>query len=323
MAIASRLKAEKAEAKKKQLESMTEEELKEMQRDNTYIFCPICQKKKAPGSFRRFKDSETTNKRVLFCNACCNDIYSEAFQATHISSVAMWTTCMRTGVPFLAKVWNKTQERISKQRVDGTTVSRPYMAYMDAMEQLTKPYAGIWESNLELSDFVEIHKPRSSKPKPENDELFDFEEQVKFWGRFTSEDFIFLNQTLDSYMANVPDPDANTINRYKDLAIAELRLRKANEHGDVPEIAKCQDILNKQLALLKLNNFEVKTKSEEDRLIEKKINMIEFIKPAECEDLKKYLDMVGFEKDNSDNLRTLQNAIAGTKTYPDIPGIEI
>lgn len=97
-------------------------------------------------------------------------------------------------------------------------------------------------------------------------------------------------------MSNVPNPDINTVNRYKDLAIAELRLRKANERGDISEIAKCQDILNKQLSLLNLNHFENNTKTKEDLLLEKKINMIEFEKPAECEDLKKYLDMVGFEK---------------------------
>ena len=324
MALSSRVKAEKEAEKQKVLETMTDEDLARERADNSRIYCPICQKRKVPNSFRRFRISETKSKRVLFCNACCNEIYSEAYQATRNSNVAIWTVCMRTGVPCIAKYWTEAQGRMSNQKLNNGNVSRPWAAYMDAMEKDDKPYEGLWKSDLELSDFIEIRKKKQPvNPKEINDEFLDYDEQVRFWGRFSGEDFVFLNQSLESYISNVPNPDTNTINRYKDLAIAELRLRKANEHGDIAEIAKCQDILNKQLALLKLNNFEVNTKSKEDMLLEKKINMIEFEKPAECEDLKKYLDMVGFEKDNSDNLRVLQNAIAGTKTYPNIPGIEI
>ena len=323
MALASRVKAEKAAEKQKILESMTEEELAKLEYDNTRIFCPICQKRKVPASFRRFRIDENKKKRVLLCNSCCNDIYSEAYQATLNSNVAIWTVCMRAGVPCIAKAWTEAQGRMSNQKRNSGNVSRPWMAYMDAMDKFDKPYRGIWQSDIELSDFIKIRKANESKPKEVNSEFFNYDEQVKFWGCFSSEDFIFLNQSLDSYMSNVPNPDINTVNRYKDLAIAELRLRKANERGDISEIAKCQDILNKQLNLLNLNHFENNTKTKEDLLLEKKINMIEFEKPAECEDLKKYLDMVGFEKDNSDNLRVLQNAIAGTKTYPNIPGIEV
>ena len=255
MALASRVKAEKAAEKQKILESMTEEELAKLEYDNSRIFCPICQKRKVPASFRRFRIDENKTKRVLLCNSCCNDIYSEAYQATLNSNVAIWTVCMRAGVPCIAKAWTEAQGRMSNQKRNSGNVSRPWMAYMDAMDKFDKPYRGIWQSDIELSDFIKIRKANESKPKEVNSEFFNYDEQVKFWGCFSSEDFIFLNQSLDSYMSNVPNPDINTINRYKDLAIAELRLRKANERGDISEIAKCQDILNKQLSLLNLNHF--------------------------------------------------------------------
>ena len=46
--------------------------------------------------------------------------------------------------------------------------------------------------------------------------------------------------------------------------------------------------------------------------------MIEQFEPAECEDLKKYIDMVGYEKDKAQLMRSLRNAIAETRLYPDI-----
>ena len=52
--------------------------------------------------------------------------------------------------------------------------------------------------------------------------------------------------------------------------------------------------------------------------IENNIAMIEFSKPAECEDLKKYLDMVGYDKEKAILMRSIRNAICGTRDYPDV-----
>ena len=46
--------------------------------------------------------------------------------------------------------------------------------------------------------------------------------------------------------------------------------------------------------------------------------MIEYSKPAECEDLQKYLDMVGYEKEKAMLKRSLRNAVTGSREYPDV-----
>ena len=113
--------------------------------------------------------------------------------------------------------------------------------------------------------------------------------------------------------------DVNLEKRYRDLAKCELRLRRANESADGGEIGKAQESLNKQLALLKMNDFQSNIKSEEQRFIEKRIAYLEHSGPAECEDLTRFLDKVGYEKERATPMRAIRNAIAETHEYPDIP----
>ena len=158
----------------------------------------------------------------------------------------------------------------------------------------------------------------------EKEEL-DLTEQQKIWGKFMSdgkldvEAYQFLNETFEDYTKELYDMDANLEKRYRDLAKCELRLRKDNESGDGGEISKAQDSLNKQLALLKMNEFQSKQLSDEKRAFEYNVSLIENYRPAECEQLQEYLDRVGYEKEKAILMRSIRNAIAETREYPDIP----
>jgi CRISPR/Cas system CSM-associated protein Csm5 (group 7 of RAMP superfamily) len=113
--------------------------------------------------------------------------------------------------------------------------------------------------------------------------------------------------------------DANLTNRYRDLCKAEYRKRKADESGDIGEIKQAQANLTDMLKLLKLNDFQSNQKSETEKMIERKIWMIENTKPAECEDLEIYKDVSGFETTWNHILRCVKNLVAGSREYPDVP----
>ena len=113
--------------------------------------------------------------------------------------------------------------------------------------------------------------------------------------------------------------DANLIRRYRDLAKDELRKRKADESGDIQEIAKAQDNLKKMLDMLKLSDFQSKQMSDEKRAFEYSVSLVENFHPAECEELQEFLDKVGYEKEKAILMRSIQNAVAETREYPDIP----
>ena len=107
------------------------------------------------------------------------------------------------------------------------------------------------------------------------------------------------------------------------MAKAELRKRKTDESGDIQEIAKAQDSLNKQLALLKLNNFKDNKQSDTEKFIERMAWNIENTKPAECEDTQKYKDFSNFGINWEDIMRTVKNLVSGSREYPDIPRDEL
>ena len=102
-----------------------------------------------------------------------------------------------------------------------------------------------------------------------------------------------------------------------------MRKRKTDESGDIQEIAKAQDSLNKQLALLKLNNFKDNKQSDTEKFIERMAWNIENTKPAECEDTQKYKDFSNFGINWEDIMRTVKNLVSGSREYPDIPRDEL
>ena len=113
--------------------------------------------------------------------------------------------------------------------------------------------------------------------------------------------------------------DTNLEKRYRDLAKAELRKRRADESGDIQEIAKAQDNLKKILDMLKLSDFQNNKETEIDKHIERIAWTIENTKPAECKDLDKYKDFSKFGIKWKELLRCIRNLLAGTREYPDIP----
>lgn len=252
------------------------------------------------------------------CKNCTNQHIKDYTAVMGSESAAFWLVCAEQSVPFIRSVWDVTATFL----LTAHTSTDRFTLYLSSLIENGGTYTGFWDSDTmldQLIDKVEVNRDAIQ-------ETVDYVEQQKIWGKFLDdkgrldeEAYDFLNQTYDSYTKEVIGMDANLENRYRDLSKCEFRLRKANELGDGAEISKAQDSLNKQLALLKLNEFRSNNKTDEQLAFEKRVAMIEYSKPAECEDLKKYLDMVGFEKDKSSMMRSLRNAIAETRNYPDIP----
>ena len=136
---------------------------------------------------------------------------------------------------------------------------------------------------------------------------------------YTNEEYQLLNRFFDMYTKEIYDMDYAMELRYRDLCKSELRKRKADESGDIQEIAKAEDSLRKNLALLKLDKFSDNKKSDIEKHIERMAWMIENTKPAECRDLDKYKDFSNFNIKWDEIMRCVKNLVAGTREYPNIP----
>ena len=278
----------------------------------TEAYCINCQSSKA---FSNFHSHVVVGKKYLpICKACCNKKLKDYITATKSEGAGLWCLLAELGIPFLREVWEPTQKIVFESTSAGRKPDL-FLTYLRTIKELGIVIEGFWQSDMMLDDFIDIGESHQE----EYEEILDLNGQQKIWGKFEPEDYEFLNFTFNEYTQDLLEMDANLIRRYRDLAKAELRKRKADESGDIQEIAKAQDNLRKMLEMLKLNEFQSNQLSEEKRAFEYNVALIENYRPAECEKLQEYLDRVGYEKEKAILMRSIRNAVAGTRDYPDIP----
>lgn len=277
------------------------------------ILCSSCRTIKSQTEFANGYGAQA-GRKVSICKECCN-AKLEKYEQRVGKVGAFWLLMAELGIPFIQQVYDVAYHAsISIKK----GAKRPDLVelYVKKLNLLDMKYDGFWDSDTMLDDILNEHK-EALDPK------LDLALMNRIWGKYPDEEYAeaydFLEDKFDEYTEDVPNMDANLTNRYRDLCRAEYALRKAVESGDIGEIQKAQKVVNDVLALLKLNNFQDVAKSDAQIAFEKAIAMIEYTKPAECEELDKYVDMCGHERDNAEMMRCLRNAIAGTRDYPEIP----
>ena len=278
----------------------------------TEAYCCNCQSAK---NFSTFHAHVIVGKKYLpFCKTCCNKKLRDYISITKSEGAGLWCLLAELGIPFFKEVWENTQKIVFEATGAGRKPDL-LLTYLRTFKEFGIVAQGFWQSDMMLDDFVEIGENKEE----DNKEVIDLNEQQRIWGRFEVENYDFLNFTFNEYTQNLLEMDAKLIRRYRDLAKAELRKRKADESGDIQEIAKAQDNLKKMLDMLKLSDFQSKQMSDEKRAFEYNVSLVENFHPAECEELQEFLDKVGYEKEKAILMRSIQNAVAETREYPDIP----
>lgn len=281
------------------------------------LYCPCCKEHKGYNSF--FKSPLLDDdKYVVFCKPCLNKKLDRYKKKIKNDKLAVWSVLAECKVPFIKTVYEQSE---ALQTV-GSKYKKPEFltTYFRCMYECGESYHGFWESDVMADELMD------KKRTEENKNVFNGDEEIQKWGKIVDEKgkldieaYNYLNLHFNQYTQELPNMDVNLENRYRDLVRCELRLRRANEKGDGNEISKAQDSLNKQLALLRLNDFQSNHITDEKRAFEHNVSLIENYRPAECEELKEYLDKVGYEKEKAILMRSIRNAIAETREYPNIP----
>lgn len=277
---------------------------------STQYWCVGCMKQKDKSGFIQSL-SPYHNKYLPLCRACVNARYEEYHKKLKSEGAALWCLCAEMGYPVIQEYYN-----IAMSRRKDTTVARQnlFMLYHNTIKEIGFMIEGFWQSDMELSDFIDIGTDREEK----EENSLDLIEMERLWGKFEVEDYELLNAFFDMYTQDLPNMDTALELRYRDLCKAELRKRKADENGDISEITKAEESLRKNMALLKLDKFQDNKQSEVEKHIERMCWMVENTKPCECEDLEKYKDFSGFGIKWAEIMRCMRNLIANTRDYPDI-----
>ena len=278
----------------------------------TEAYCCNCQSAK---NFSTFHAHVIVGKKYLpFCKTCCNKKLRDYISVTKSEGAGLWCLLAELGIPFFKEVWENTQKIVFEATGAGRKPDL-LLTYLRTFKEFGIVAQGFWQSDMMLDDFVEIGENKEE----DNKEVIDLNEQQRIWGRFEVEDYDFLNFTFNEYTQNLLEMDANLIRRYRDLVKAELRKRKADESGDIQEIAKAQDNLKKMLDMLNLSDFKKGEVDERKQFVDRIAWMMEETEPAEEEDESKYRDIAGYEELYNDFMRSMRNTLTGDRRYPNIP----
>lgn len=277
--------------------------------------CGCCDVNKGYTQF--YKSPMEKKKYLPICKLCCSRKFKVYKEQVGNELGALWLVLSELGVPVFHELLNQVKAEIVNAAVNTDIVA----IYLRCLNESGLIVHGFWESDVMLDMLVESDVDREKEI-----EALNLDEEQIIWGKYLTEDgqldidaYRFLNQTMEDYTGTMGQLDANTEKRFRDLCRCELRLRKANEAGDGGEISKAQDSLNKQLALLKLNEFNSKDTDERKQFIDRIAWMIEETEPAEEEDREKYRDIAGYEKLYDDWMRSMKNILCHQKDYPGIP----
>ena len=271
------------------------------------LICPICGKIKQKSQFN-LNPIPSKNEYLYFCKTCTNAKLKEYLELLGNEGAALWCLCMELGVPFMNEPWTATYDDILAKN-GSRNIFLYYLEKLGEME--TKP-TGLYDSDMMLSDFFSTSHIMTTDLR---------KQRAMDWGHYTDDEYDFLEAKMDEYTGQFNSMKPSQINRYRDLCKAELRKRKLEEDPDVQskDISSVSKEIMELMKLLKIDDFQSDTMSDIDKHIERKIWMIENTKPAECEDLEKYRDISGFDKAYKHIMRCMQNLIAGTREYPDVP----
>lgn len=270
------------------------------------MFCPYCGKEKQDSQF--YKSPIKTGEYIKPCKSCATELYKQALDATKDQGAALWSTCMQTGIPMRRAEYNACLETLEKA-AKGKKPSL-FMLYHTYLSTLPDKLTGVWDSDMELSNFKDI----GEEAKAETDDVALHARWKKQWGGdYEDEDCQWLDDMFDSYTSEILEMDTAMEMRYRDLCKLELEQYKNGVTKDT------QSQIKTLMSLLKLDNFKENKQSDIEKFIERMAWNIENTKPCECEDLNKYKDFSGFESTWSHIMRSLKNLCAGSKEYPQIP----
>ena len=280
-------------------------------------FKPVCEycgeRKNSSFFYPNYGNQYKDRKKLRYCKDCCIKRIEE-YNEFLSEKASLWMVLSELGIPFINRIYDEMiAQRLSAKGVKPEIVGH----YLKRLMADSTIYGGFWDTDIGINEIL------NKDIKEETKNTRDLNEMKEIWGKYPDDEYVeayeFLEKTFAEYTQDFQEMDANLTNRYRDLCKAEYRKRKADESGDVGEIKQAQANLTDLLKLLKLNDFQSTQKSDMEKMIERKIWMIENTRPAECEDLEVYKDVSGFEKTWGEILRCVKNLVAGTREYPDVP----
>lgn len=210
---------------------------------------------------------------VPYCKDCCNTMLKYYLKKTGTLEASMWYVCARLDMPFIKNVFEKAQEK----HVNTDKFIETYYNLLWGGHSIKKALDK-WESFADSDvDFKDIR----GVVKTDEGIKAQIEKLELDWGyQESEEDYKFLEYLYDKFTQGIEFENTQQEYLYRDLCLARLEKRKAEQGKIDTDITKIQGRILTLMNKLKLDDFEsTKPKSVSEQLIFAKIPMIESKRP--------------------------------------------
>lgn len=210
---------------------------------------------------------------VPYCKDCCNTMLKYYLKKTGTLEASMWYVCARLDMPFIKNVFEKAQEKyVNTDKFIETYYNLLWGGH--SIKKALDKWESFADSDIDFKDIQGVVKTDEGiKAQIEKLELD--------WGyQESEEDYKFLEYLYDKFTQGIEFENTQQEYLYRDLCLARLEKRKAEQGKIDTDITKIQGRILTLMNKLKLDDFEsTKPKSVSEQLIFAKIPMIESKRP--------------------------------------------
>ena len=206
---------------------------------------------------------------VPYCKDCCNDMLQYYLKKTGTIEASMWYVCALLDIPFIKRVFEKTQEL----NRDTDKFIETYYNLLWGSRSMKKAL-DTWESFSDSDiGFEEIN----GVTKSDEGIRAQIEKLELDWGcQESEEDYKFLEYMYNKYTNTIEFENPQQEDLYRDLCLARLEKRKAEQGKIDTDITKIQSRILTLMNKLKLDEFDsAKPKTVSEQLIFAKISDVE------------------------------------------------
>ena len=210
---------------------------------------------------------------VPYCKDCCNTMLKYYLKKKGTLEASMWYVCARLDMPFIKNVFEKAQEKhVNTDKFIETYYNLLWGGH--SIKKALDKWESFADSDVDFKDIQGVVKTDEGiKAQIEKLELD--------WGyQESEEDYKFLEYLYDKFTQDIEFENTQQEYLYRDLCLARLEKRKAEQGKIDTDITKIQGRILTLMNKLKLDDFEsTKPKSVSEQLIFAKIPMIESKRP--------------------------------------------
>lgn len=275
--------------------------------------CGCCQK---PKDKQTFHSNPIKVGYMYMCKECCTAKFKDALAATGNEGAALWAVCMANDLPLVREVYEATIEQLKQVPAGVGRKPSLFLTYVALLKDGDKQYRGCYDSDMQLSDFIHIGTEDEIAEAEKRDA--DIAEQRKVWAKTwgsqyeDDKDYEWLDEKFNEYTRDIYELEPAQETLYRDLCKALLERFKGNTDKAI------FDQIKSLMGMLKIDQFKENKQSDTEKFIDRWAWRLENESPAECADLEKYKDYAGNESMWKDILRTVKNAVSGSREYPDL-----